>query len=264
MSYVNGRNGKRGGKLPLIPTREELEKAGIKIALAIPLERYVPDSAFLHFYAIAMKGWPLFARPYGRTDFNRNEFARTLLDSDYTHLMMLDLDHLHSPTVIEQHARWLLDDPDKLVIGGIHFRRGEPFDPCIFLKSEDGKLYAPVDWSEGLIKVDAIGHGTILISRKVFEQIQPPWWCYTYNNVGSWIFPSEDLYFCHLLNHHHIDIWCDTTITSPHLIQSSVDENAFRLYLQEHPELIAEAQYDGRDVVNRKKIKKIKPEKVAA
>lgn len=262
MSYVNG-NGKRGGKLPLVPTREKLEKAGIKIALAIPLERNIPDASFLHFWAIAQKGWPLFARMYGRTDLNRNEFAKTLLESDYTHLMMVDLDHLHSPQIVEQHARWILEDPNRLVVGGIHFRRGEPFDPCVFLKGEDDKLYSPVDWPEGLIKVDAIGHGTILISRKVFELIPPPWWTYSYSGVNKWQWPSEDLYFCHLCNQAGIDLWCDTTITSPHLIQSSVDENAYRLYLAEHPEIVADAEYNG-NVVKRKKIRDIKPQKVAA
>lgn len=259
MSYV--KNG--GSNIPPTSTKKELEKAGIKIALAIPMERNVPDSAFLHFYAIAQKGWPLFARLYGRTDFNRNEFAKTLLESDYTHLIMLDLDHLHAPNIIEQHARWLIDHPERLVIGGIHFRRGEPFDPCVFLRGEDKKLYAPADWPKGLMQVDAIGHGSILISRKVFEQIQPPWWIYDYSNVANWIFPSEDLYFCHLLNQAGIDIWCDTTITSPHIIQSSIDESAFRLFIEDHPELVADKEYKANGT-KRKKIRDIQPQKVAA
>jgi hypothetical protein len=252
VSYVS-QNGKGGGNPPQVPTKEELEKAGIKIAVALPLERNINDAAFLHFWAIAMHGWPLFARTYGRTDLNRNEFGKTLLESEYTHVMMLDTDHLHSPNIVEQHAKWLIEDPNKLVIGGMHFRRGEPFDPCAFLRSKDGKLYAPVEWPKGLMKVDAIGHGTILISRKVFETIKPPWWAYTYD-ADNWKFPSEDLYFSHLCNVAKIDLWCDTTITSPHLIQSSVDENAFRLYLEDHPHLVAEQNYEAPKNGDRKKI----------
>lgn len=255
MSYVTVTNG--GSNIPPTPTKEDLEKAGIKIAVALPLERTLQDAAFLHFWAIAMRGWPLFARTYGRTDLNRNEFAKTLVQSDFTHVLMLDTDHLHAPDIVEQHAKWLIDNPEKLVIGGLHFRRGEPFDPCIFLKSKDGKLYAPVEWPKGLIKVDAIGHGSILISRKVFEQIKPPWWAYTYD-VNSWKFPSEDLYFSHLCEQAGIALWADTTITSPHIIQSSVDENAFRLFLEDHPELIVDKNYRAPQNGNRKHIMSMK------
>ena len=256
MSYTQ--NGKGGASLPQVPTKEKLEEAGIKIAVALPLERTMQDAAFLHFWAIAMHGWSLFARTYGRTDLNRNEFAKTLLESEYTHVMMLDTDHLHNPNIVEQHAKWLLQDVDKYqVIGGIHFRRGEPFDPCAFLKNKDGKLYAPVEWPKGIMKVDAIGHGSILISRKVFEAIKPPWWAYTYD-TASWKFPSEDLYFSHLCNVAGIDLWCDTTITSPHIIQSSVDENAFRLFLQDHPELIADKEYQAPTNGKRKTIMSMK------
>ena len=224
---VNGR-----GQVPL-PTKQELEDAGIRIVVGIPMERYVQDVAFLQFWKIASKGWPIVEHYYGRTDKNRNMMAKALLESDFTHIMMMDLDHIHPVNVVERHAVHVLHDPNKLIVGGIHFRRGTPYDPCVFVYGQDGKLHAPMDWDSGVGKVDAIGHGTILIHRSVFETLDPPWWAYTY--MGNHHYPSEDMFFCKMCGEHGIDIWCDTTITSPHLIQSTVDESSFREWVSDHP-----------------------------
>jgi hypothetical protein len=224
-----------GHSLPPIPTRAQLEQAGIRIAVGIPMERNVQDAAFLGFWQIARRGWPLVDHLYGRTDANRNKIASALVRSDFTHVFMLDLDHIHAPDIVEHHARWVLDDPDKLVVGGLHFRRGEPFEPCAFVYGPDGDLHAPADWEPGLYKVGAIGHGSILISRKVFEQLPKPWWAYTYQFASDDSYPSEDMFFCSRCRQAGIDLWCDTTITSPHLITNTVDESTFRTWLAEHP-----------------------------
>ncbi len=221
--------------LPPVPSRAELEAAGIRIAVGIPMERTVLDAAFLYFWAIAQRGWPLLERLYGRTDVQRNQFARALLETDFTHLMMLDLDHIHPPDVIERHARWVLDDPRREVVGGLHFRRGEPFEPCAFVFGPDGELHAPADWEAGLYKVHAIGHGTLLVARRVFEVLPQPWWAYNYAYAEEGKFPSEDMWFCYQLREHGLPMWCDTTITSPHLVTNTVDEDTWRAWLVDHP-----------------------------
>jgi hypothetical protein len=220
-------------------TTADLYTAGIRVVVAIPMERTVSDHAFNAFWEIARKGWPAFHRPYGRTDIHRNVFAQMLLNSEFTHLVMLDADHIHPPDVVERLVRWIWLDPDKLVIGGLHFRRGEPFEPCAFIFGSDGHLHAPAEWEPGLIKVDAIGHGTLLVSRKVFERIPGPWWCYDYSRYGEGIFPSEDMWFSRLCREHGIDMWCDTTLTSPHLITNVVDADTFRRYVADHPDMVA-------------------------
>lgn len=236
MSSTQRQNG--GGVLPPIPTKVDLERAGIKIALGIPMERNVQDTAFVHFWHIAQRGWPLIDLLYGRTDVNRNKIARFLLGTDFTHLLMLDLDHNHAANIVEAHARWVLDDPERLVVGGLHFRRGEPFEPCAFVYGPDGDLHAPATWEPGLYNVHAIGHGSLLVSRKVFEQLPPPWWAYTYDHAAEGVYPSEDMWFSFLCRQGGIKLWCDTTITSPHLITNTVDDSTFRRWLADHPEKV--------------------------
>jgi hypothetical protein len=236
----NGKNNERAGApRPLPKSIVDLAAAGIRVVVAIPMERHVSDHAFLAFWEIARKGWPIMHRLYGRTDVHRNIFADQLLQSDFTHLIMLDSDHIHPVDVVEKLVRWVWQDPSRLVIGGLHFRRGEPFEPCAFIYGSDGQLYAPAEWQDGLIQVDALGHGTLLVSRKVFEAIPPPWWAYDYSQVVERrVFPSEDLWFCRLCREHGITMWCDTTLTSPHLINNIVDADTFQRWIADHPDMV--------------------------
>jgi hypothetical protein len=209
-------------------TKSELETAGIRILVGIPMERNVPDRTVMSLWAIAQHGWPLVQAGYmGRTDETRNYMARQLLNSDYTHLFMMDSDHMHPEDVVERHARWVVGHPEKRIIGGLHFRRGAPYEPCIFLLDDEG-YFAPNEWPKGLLTVEAVGHGTLLVHRSVFEELDYPWWAYPASPEGEFV--SEDIYFCAKARKAGLDIWCDTTSTSPHVTTSLVDENTFRNY----------------------------------
>lgn len=222
-----------------VPTRQELLDVGINIVVGIPMERTLTDWAFIHFWQIARRGWPLIDHVYGRTDINRNRMAKWLRDNpEYSHILMLDLDHMHMPNIVERLASWVLDDPSRLVVSGLHFRRAAPFDPCAFVFGPDGQLHAPATWEPGLFEVHAVGHGSILIAREVFERLPEPWWAYTYEGVEENLFPSEDMWFSHICRGGGVKMWVDTTVTSPHLIHNLVDGDTFKRFLAEHPEAI--------------------------
>jgi GT2 family glycosyltransferase len=53
----------------------------------------------------------------------------------------------------------------------------------------DGRFTGRIIGSDGLMEVDGIGTGCLLIRRKVFEAMAEPW--FSYRDEGS-----EDLYFC--------------------------------------------------------------------
>lgn len=240
----NGSGGYQFSEPPLaVPTRQELLDAGINIAIGIPMERYLTDWAFIHFWQIAKRGWPMVDHVYGRTDSNRNRIADWLIaHPEYTHVLMMDLDHIHQEDIVERLAARVLEDPDRLIVGGLHFRRAAPFDPCAFVYGPDGKLHAPIQWEPGCYEVHAIGHGSILISREVFEKLPKPYWAYTYEKVQENIYPSEDMWFSFQCREHGVKLWVDTTVTSPHLILNLVDEDTFRRYLADNPQAILQAE----------------------
>ncbi len=206
------------------------------MAIGIPLERNVRDVAFLHFWEIARRGYPIIHLPYGRTDVLRNMFGKAVLEDEaITHLVMMDTDHTHPFDIVERLLRWPMLDRDKYqVVAALAFRRSKPYYPCMFGMGPDGGLHWPVEWPRNTImKVDSVGHPALIIDRRVLEQLPFPWWQYEYDEPGEW--PTEDTYFSRLCREAGIDLWCDTTIECPHLIDNEVTEATFRAYLAEHP-----------------------------
>lgn len=212
-----------------------------RIVLFVPLPPALPfvDEVFWQFMAIASQGIPFMRHEYGRTDFVRNKAVETLLQSDYTHILMLDSDHIHPAQIVQRLARWVIADPAKQVIGGLNFKRSEPYDPCAFVKvSSNGRdEYAyPQEWYPGLMEVDLIGTGSILIAREVFEAIEPPYFWYSYSNAAQGLYPSDDIGFSLKCQAAGIKMYVDTTTTSPHMVARTVTEQTFRDFWASQPE----------------------------
>lgn len=219
---------------PRVPTARQLRRAGIHIVAYVPLPKAgVEDEPFIHFWEIARRGWPHPPFIGGRTDVNRNKVGHWMLLPEqrrYTHVAMLDADHLHQADIVERMARWVMQDRDRLVIGTLNFRRSPPYDPCLFKSNGNGGFVPMYDWQPGLVETPLMGHGAILISRKVFEQIDPPWWFYPYGAAADAHYPAEDTGFCHRMRTAGITMYCDTTITSPHLYTVGATAGTHREY----------------------------------
>lgn len=208
-----------------------------RIVAFVPQYAALPhaDDVFYSFWALAQQGLPIMRIPYGRVDLARNRAAQTLLGSDFTHVLMLDADHQHPPHITQRLARWVIDDPSRWVVGGLNFRRGEPYDPCAYVMGSDGLLYPPAEWGQGLTEVDAIGTGSLLIAREAFEAMDPPWFFNDYSRAWEDKWPGEDLGFCTKCRDLGIKMYVDTTTSSPHMIDGIVDESVYREYLADNP-----------------------------
>lgn len=217
-----------------------------RIVLYVPMFQALPyaDDVFYDFMLIAQQGPPLLRAKYGRTDYSRNmaveKFLRPRLPDgrpQFTHILMLDADHRHPQHIIQSLARWVIADPERQVVGGLNFMRGEPYAPCAFIQEADGSYSTPLEWEPGLMEVDILGTGCVLIAREVFERIPKPWFYYPYDQVQEGVWPTEDVGFSRKCNEHGIQLWMDTTTTSPHMISATIDESTFRAYVDEHAEL---------------------------
>lgn len=212
------------------------------IMLGVPVERNIGQHAFFHFLAIAARGWPFAYLPYTRNDIARNKFAAAALRGGFDWLCMLDSDHKHPADIVERLYRCVEKDPSIRVIGGLNFRRGKPYDPCAFIIDDEGNTYGIMDWEPGILEVQALGTGSILIHTSVFEDVPFPWFAYAYDEThhvdDGW--PGVDMYFCRKLREAGIKMYVDTTTSSPHLIDDqTVTEQTYRSYLQANEDRIA-------------------------
>lgn len=221
------------------------EGVRLKPVLAIPIERNIHQLAFYSLLNVARyRNYQMLQVGYGRTDFIRNKYVKLFLEeTDGTHLVMLDNDHIHPVDIVDQLMKWPARNPEIKVVGGLNFRRGAPFDPCAFIEGEDGKFYPPYTWERGLVRVDVIGTGSICIAREVFEAIDKaydegvidkPYFWNDYSKYKNDEHPGEDMGFCSHLRQLGIKMWVDTTVTSPHIIDTTVQEDTYRQYLELH------------------------------
>ena len=213
-----------------------------RILVAFLLERTISyaDLVFPSIVQIAAQGPVILNMPYMRTDLARNRASMELLKTDFTHLLMLDIDHVHPTDIIQRLARWVLKDPKKYqVVGGLNFRRSEPYDPCAYKVGPDNSMYT-ITWEKDdeIMEVDRLGTGSILIAREVFETIPPPWFVNDYSQAWRDAWPGEDIGFNKKCVEHGIKMWVDLTVTSPHITPAIIDGSTWQVWRDKHPEMM--------------------------
>lgn len=213
-----------------------------RIALFVPMTPALPyaDEVFHAFMEIAQGGVPFFKLPYSIPDMARNKAGRALLDSEYSHVLMLDGDHTHPPDVVQKLAGRVIEDPDRLVVAAMAFRRGEPYDPMAWIWKEGDGFYNVADWEPGSIfECDMVATPAMLIHRSIFEQLPPPWFFYDYSDMGEDMSRhTEDIGFCRLVRAAGIKIYCDTAVITPHMRAVKVTEQTYRTWQMMHQEAL--------------------------
>ena len=206
-----------------------------RILLSIPMFAALPYAAdvFYDFMAIAARGPAILRGGYQRTDAARETACEQFMDTDFSHILMLDADHKHPPDIIQRLAKWVIDDPGKLVVAGLNFRRTEPYEPLAYI-IDDNEYHTLWNWDSGLLEVDRIATCAILIAREVFEQIRKPWFYMHSDNLGKAKWSSDDMAFCLHCKEAGIQIWCDTTTTSPHMTQAFITEDTYIKYVEDN------------------------------
>lgn len=216
------------------------------------MERTGPpaDAIFYAFWRIAQQGWPIIEVPYQRCDMAHNRAACLMMqaneeamaagrpDLTFTHLVTLDLDHTHPVEIVRHFGKVVQMFPDRLVVGGLNYRRCAPYDPCAYIDSEDGGVSALTDpQRQGIGKVDFLGTGSMIIAASVFEQMRAagtypffgyeykpqPWRELEWRTLANMQFGGVDVYFSRRCKELGIDRWLDAMITSPHLANRWID-----------------------------------------
>ena len=209
-----------------------------RVLVGIPLERAISyaERVFFRFMAIASQGPAFVEMPYGRIDLVRNIMVQKFLTTDFTHLLMLDIDHEHDPYIIQKLAKWALIRPEVKIVSGLNFRRKAPFDPVAGIYSADKSVRQTMyEWDPGLVEVDETGAASLLVHRDVFLEIEPPWFTNIYDEVLQNNWPGEDIGFCRKAKAAGFKIFVDTTVSSPHCTDIVVTEETFRIYVAGHP-----------------------------
>lgn len=233
------------------------EESNGLIYVGVPRERVYITSFVDNFHAILSSlqndglACGYFQAESHRVDRNRDRIVEEFMSHSQKPewLLMLDSDMEHPIDCGQRLARW-----GKMVVGGLYFHRNQHKDPVAFkrAKKEEDKygrlvrMWEPIrnqvhDWliqnnvplrdgafsvdgnGFGLLEVDAVGTGCMLIHRSVLERMEPPWFEY---RDGS---QSEDLEFCdRVISDLNIPVHVDMTTVSGHYSQVPLGQAQFR------------------------------------
>lgn len=130
-------------------------------------------------------------------DANRNQMVKDFLsDEDNEWLIMCDNDVVPPRDILQ-----MVDYGKKVVSATVTIKKERVPQPVIVKQRDDGQYrqmgmdeyYEEID-DEGLVEVDGVGTGCLLIHRSVVEDIEPPWFRFIYNDDGT-LELGEDFYF---------------------------------------------------------------------
>jgi hypothetical protein len=150
-------------------------------------------------------------------DVCRNRIVGRAYAVDFDWLLWLDVDQIYPPDlVIELMSRKMA------VVGPIYFKRRPPFPPICGDFIADTQELLPIQEYEGVIQVDLTGMGGLLVSRKVFDEIDPPFFGYQWMKKTGEMSVSEDVLFCQKARAAGFEINVDTDLVSYHITEELI------------------------------------------
>jgi hypothetical protein len=119
---------------------------------------------------------------------SRNRIAERSLERGSEWVWFVDDDHTFHGDIL---GRLLAHEQP--VVGALYLQRTTPFLPIAMAERDDNGEWWPLDLDacpeHGLVQVEGLGTGGLLVRAEVFHDLEPPWFVHTTKQ-------SEDLYFC--------------------------------------------------------------------
>lgn len=100
------------------------------------------------------------------------------INSDY--VLWLDSDMVFPSTT----ALRLLEH-DKDIVGCNYLKRTNPIKPVAYKNVGDWDSFLPLKVEEELVEIEGVGMGCLLMKTEIFNQIQKPYFEFTYNQLSN-------------------------------------------------------------------------------
>ena len=155
-------------------------------------------------------------------DHARNNGCQKLLEMGWDWLFFLDDDVIPPPDTIHRLVSHRLP-----IISGVYYRRSPPLVPVMLKETNRGSEWYSEIPTHGLMEVDYVGAGCLLIHRDVLTKLPPlspsnHWfeWRVDRPDLPEPERMSEDFTFCRHARNHGFKIMVDTAIRCRHAGQS--------------------------------------------
>ena len=162
-----------------------------------------------------------------------NTTVRELLDSDCTHIFWTESDML-----MPFYAVVKLMEHGKDICSGVYFLRNGAGQPCLYMKGGASVFTGiasaiPISIfpEDSFFKVHCPGMGCVLMKRKVFETIPPPWFDLKegYRKEDSKMYGyGQDIFFYSKVVDAGFEVWVDSSIHCAQVQDSVISLSDYR------------------------------------
>lgn len=153
--------------------------------------------------------------------FARNRIVQNCLEKNCDYLFFVDSDMIFPPGTLVRLLNHQLD-----FVNSLAFRRIKPHYPCIFNWNKKENSYETVQYSKGLLEVEATGMPAVLINAEIFKKMKEVWpsqpWYYYRDNLFS-----SDITFCENARKLGYKIMIDTDLKLGHIGEEIVIDEQF-------------------------------------
>lgn len=187
-----------------------------KVLIGLPMEDSVKAEFFTSFFAavnlLPQEGtFVLNISKWRNIVKTRNDMVKEAIKG-YSHLFFMDSDMMFPENTLSRLLRHDLD-----IVGGLYTVKLPPYNTTIF--RNNGKLWQSYNPSvgEGLIEVEGIGTGCLLIKTDVLKKMDWPYFWYAESPDEKENMMTEDVYFCIEAKKKGYRIHCDTSVHCGHV-----------------------------------------------
>ncbi len=208
-----------------MPAAWEILSEDNRIALCIPNRGGTEISLEWALYTLRQLQLPtgsqIFTSRGSPVDVSRNLLVKRSIDDGFDWIGFLDTDVGCAPDAFVR-----LLSHRKPFMAGLYRAKKEDREEgkvlwAAWLFDEGKKGYMPIaDWEgDGIMNVDVIASGLMLIHRSVFEKVGFPWFKWTRDTelAGEGPGMSEDFNFCEKVKSAGIPIVIDTSVKASHI-----------------------------------------------
>jgi len=197
------------------------------IAVAIPCNwPWVPTVFFasaVQMFSTAQSEYNLVLLMSNATliDLMRERLAEEAMKYGADYIVWLDADQVYPADTILRLAKSC--EAGKLVVGGVtpHKNDGKPMVWKFCNEYGSGERQRAFETSRGLVKVDSMGLGGVMMAKELFDIVKYPRFIKTWDPEQNHPV-GEDFAFYYRCKENGVDVWCDTDLIFQHLVTYSV------------------------------------------
>ena len=212
------------------------------VCICMTLDAYVPSAFLVSFNKIKRNGpdfevTNIITTQGILTHLAMEEATKIFLeDTKDDWLLYIETDMSHPADIVERLLSHNLP-----VVSGVQTWKSKPFTPMVYkyrpkvlwgigdVPQVKTGPYEAIDEREsngGLLEVDGVPTGCLMVRRDVFEKIERPWFSFSEG--------TQDFYFCRKVHGAGYSIYCDSSVQCGHYTTIQITLEEHRRYKMAH------------------------------